>query len=197
MTYAEAIARYGTDKPDLRFGLEIEDATEVTRGSEFGVFAERRGGAVPASCRGRSRAPSSARSRRSRRSGARRGSRTSSTTRTARCARRSRSSSPRRELEAFRSAARARPSSSAPTTPATVARVLGALRLHLGRELGLIDDDGVHVPLGDRLPDVRVGRGRRAAGRAVHHPFTRADRRSGEERFDGDPGNALALRTTT
>ena len=37
--YDEAIARYGTDKPDLRFGLEIQDATEVTRGSEFGVFA--------------------------------------------------------------------------------------------------------------------------------------------------------------
>ena len=28
------------DKPDLRFGLEIEDATEVTRGSEFKVFAD-------------------------------------------------------------------------------------------------------------------------------------------------------------
>src|SRR5487761_788428 len=39
MQYAEAIARYGTDKPDLRFGLAIEDATEVTRGSQFGVFA--------------------------------------------------------------------------------------------------------------------------------------------------------------
>jgi aspartyl-tRNA synthetase len=39
MSYAEADLRYGTDKPDLRFGLEIEDATEVTRGSEFGVFA--------------------------------------------------------------------------------------------------------------------------------------------------------------
>ncbi len=39
MQYAEAIARYGTDKPDLRFGLEIEDATEGTRGSQFGVFA--------------------------------------------------------------------------------------------------------------------------------------------------------------
>src|SRR5262249_36510684 len=38
MSYDEAIARYGTDKPDLRFGLEIQDATEVTRGSEFGVF---------------------------------------------------------------------------------------------------------------------------------------------------------------
>ena len=31
--------RYGSDKPDLRFGLEIQDATELTRGSEFGVFA--------------------------------------------------------------------------------------------------------------------------------------------------------------
>jgi aspartyl-tRNA synthetase len=30
--------RYGSDKPDTRFGLEIQDATDVTRGSEFGVF---------------------------------------------------------------------------------------------------------------------------------------------------------------
>src|SRR6476469_2024426 len=36
--YAEAMATYGTDKPDLRFGLEIEDATALTRASEFGVF---------------------------------------------------------------------------------------------------------------------------------------------------------------
>ena len=39
MSYDEAMLRYGTDKPDLRFGLEIEDVTEVTRGSEFKVFA--------------------------------------------------------------------------------------------------------------------------------------------------------------
>jgi aspartyl-tRNA synthetase len=39
LPYAEAMLRYGSDKPDLRFGLEIEDATEATRGSEFGVFA--------------------------------------------------------------------------------------------------------------------------------------------------------------
>ena len=39
MTHAEAQARFGSDKPDLRFGLEIEDATEATRRSEFGVFA--------------------------------------------------------------------------------------------------------------------------------------------------------------
>ena len=39
MTYDEAMLRYGTDKPDLRYGLEISDATELTRGSQFGVFA--------------------------------------------------------------------------------------------------------------------------------------------------------------
>src|SRR5204863_9925999 len=39
MTWHEADRLYGSDKPDLRFGLEIEDATEATRGSEFGVFA--------------------------------------------------------------------------------------------------------------------------------------------------------------
>jgi aspartyl-tRNA synthetase len=38
LTYTDAMLRYGSDKPDLRFGLEIQDATEVTRGSEFGVF---------------------------------------------------------------------------------------------------------------------------------------------------------------
>src|SRR3979409_2534817 len=31
--------RYGTHTPALRFGVEIQDATEWTRGSEFGVFA--------------------------------------------------------------------------------------------------------------------------------------------------------------
>src|SRR5262249_26055343 len=40
MTYAEAMARYGTDKPDLRCGLEIEDATELTRSPHFKVFAD-------------------------------------------------------------------------------------------------------------------------------------------------------------
>ena len=39
LTYADAMLRYGTDKPDLRFGLEIQDATELTRSSQFKVFA--------------------------------------------------------------------------------------------------------------------------------------------------------------
>jgi aspartyl-tRNA synthetase len=39
LSYAEVMRRYGTDKPDLRFGLEIHDATDLTRASQFGVFA--------------------------------------------------------------------------------------------------------------------------------------------------------------
>ncbi len=38
--YAEAMRRYGTDKPDLRFGMEISDLSELFRGCDFRVFAE-------------------------------------------------------------------------------------------------------------------------------------------------------------
>ena len=40
MPYAEAIAKYGADKPDLRFGLEIQDFGARFRESPFGIFRE-------------------------------------------------------------------------------------------------------------------------------------------------------------
>jgi aspartyl-tRNA synthetase len=40
MPYAEAITTYGSDKPDLRFALEIRDLSEVFRDSEFRVFKQ-------------------------------------------------------------------------------------------------------------------------------------------------------------
>jgi aspartyl-tRNA synthetase len=39
LSYPDVMRRFGTDKPDLRYGLEIQEATEVTRGSGFEVFA--------------------------------------------------------------------------------------------------------------------------------------------------------------
>jgi aspartyl-tRNA synthetase len=38
MTYAESMLRYGNDKPDTRFGLEIHDVGPLLKGSEFKVF---------------------------------------------------------------------------------------------------------------------------------------------------------------
>ena len=48
MPYAEAMARFGSDKPDLRFGLEIVDVSETVKGCEFVVFSSalENGGAV-------------------------------------------------------------------------------------------------------------------------------------------------------
>jgi aspartyl-tRNA synthetase len=37
MRHADAMERYGSDKPDLRYGLEIVDATALFRGAEFGI----------------------------------------------------------------------------------------------------------------------------------------------------------------
>ena len=48
LTYAESMDRFGTDKPDLRFGLELKDVTETARTSGFKVFrsAVENGGSV-------------------------------------------------------------------------------------------------------------------------------------------------------
>jgi len=50
LTYAEAIDRYGLDKPDLRFGLELQDVSDIIKDSGFKVFADvvKKGGIVKA-----------------------------------------------------------------------------------------------------------------------------------------------------
>ncbi|GBC62347.1 aspartate--tRNA ligase [Desulfonema ishimotonii] len=50
LPYDEAIARYGLDKPDIRFGLELKDMSDIVAGSDFKVFASvvKSGGIVKA-----------------------------------------------------------------------------------------------------------------------------------------------------
>jgi len=52
LSYAEAMERYGTDKPDLRFGLELKDLTDIAAQSEFSIFrtAIDQGGRVRSIC---------------------------------------------------------------------------------------------------------------------------------------------------
>jgi aspartyl-tRNA synthetase len=48
MTYKEAMDRFGSDKPDLRFGMELKNVTEIVKDCEFAVFrgAVESGGSV-------------------------------------------------------------------------------------------------------------------------------------------------------
>ncbi len=57
MPYDTAIAEYGTDKPDLRFGMKIKELTSMVQGKEFQVFdsADYTGGICAEDCAGYSR----------------------------------------------------------------------------------------------------------------------------------------------
>ena len=48
LSYADAMNRYGSDKPDTRFGMELQDISELVKDSDFGVFsgAVQNGGSV-------------------------------------------------------------------------------------------------------------------------------------------------------
>jgi aspartyl-tRNA synthetase len=188
MTFAEADRRFGSDKPDLRFGLEIEDATEVTRGSEFAVF----GGAeavrflrIPQAF---SRAELENLEAFAKEWGAKGlaylvyGEEGQVRSPIAKFLSED-------ELALFRS----EPGSTvlfAADEWETTSRVLGALRLHLGEELGLIDDDAwswlwiTDFPMFEWDDEEE-----RWAAR--HHPFTRPAP-GWEDRFVEDPKNAVA-----
>ncbi len=170
MTHAEAQARYGSDKPDLRFGLEIEDATDLTRGSEFGVFANAPAVRFLRVPQAFSRGELAALEEVAKEWGAKGlAYLVSDDTGEVRSPIAKFLSEP--ELEAFRSP----PGSTVlfgADEPAAVARVLGALRLHLGRELGLIDETAWRPLWVTDFPMFEWDEDEQRWG-AVHHPFTR------------------------
>ena len=188
MTYAEADRRFGSDKPDTRFGLELDDATEVTRDSEFGVFA----GAdavrflrVPQTY---SRAELATLEEIAKERGAK-GLAYLVRDETGELRSPIAKFLSERELEALAPAPGETLLFAADSWEAT-SRVLGHLRLHVGRELGLIDDDVFTFLWVTDFPMFDWDEGERR-WTAKHHPFTRPTD-EWRDRFDGDPRHALA-----
>ena len=188
MTHDDATARFGSDKPDLRFGLELEDATGVTRGSGFGVFANApcvRFLRVPQAF---SRSELAALEEVAKEWGAK-GLAYLVTDEAGEVRSPIAKFLSERELEAFRSD----PGTTllfGADEPAAVARALGALRLHLGRELGLVDEDAWRPLWVTDFPMFEWDADEERWS-AVHHPFTRPAPGS-EELVRTDPGAALA-----
>jgi aspartyl-tRNA synthetase len=188
MSWQETERRYGTDKPDLRFGLEIQDATEITRGSEFGVFANAEAVRFLSVPRELSRAEVQQLEDMAKPWGAKGlayvvyredGEVSSPIAKFL--------SEP--ELEAFR--ATGTTALFIADAPKLAAKVLGLLRLHLGRELDLIDREAWRFLWVTPMPllhwDEDEGR-----WNAEHHPFTRPTDES-VTLLDSDPAAASAV----
>ncbi len=188
MSFAEADRRFGSDKPDTRFALEIEDATELTRGSGFGVFAAAAAVRFLRVPRTFSRAEIAALEGRAKDLGAKglayliRGEDGEIRSPIAKFLSES-------ELEGLAVAPGETLLFAADAWPLT-SRVLGALRLELARELGLVDDSTFTFLWVTDFPmfewDDEEGR-----WTAVHHPFTRPTD-EWKDGFADDPGSALA-----
>ena len=190
MTYAEADRRFGSDKPDTRFGLEIEDATEATRGSEFGVFAGAEAVRFLRVPRVFSRSEIAALEERAKERGAK-GLAYLIRDETRRDPLADREVPLGGRARGARAGSRARRSSSRPTRGTLTSRVLGAPAAPPRPRARPDRRRRVHVPLGDRLPDVRVGRGRGALD-ARSTTRSRGRPTSGATRSPSDPGSALA-----
>ncbi|MBV8932152.1 MAG: aspartate--tRNA ligase, partial [Kutzneria sp.] len=200
ITYADAMARYGTDKPDLRFGLELTELTEYFTETPFRVFQAPYVGCVvmPGGADQPRRTLDAwqdwARQRGHRglayvlvgEDGALSGPVAKNLSDS--------------EREGLAKAAGAEPGDcvffAAGTAPEARA-LLGATRLEIGRRVGLIDSaawsfvwvvDAPLFELADATDDVAVGSGRWTA---VHHAFT-SPNPDWIDRFEQDPGNALA-----
>jgi aspartyl-tRNA synthetase len=186
MSYAEVVRRYGSDKPDLRYGVEIEDATELTRGSQFGVFASAPVVRYVVAPKAFSRAELARLEEIAKEWGAKGLAYLVND-----------GGEIRSPIAKFLSEAELAALTPEPGTTALfaagdediVTRVLGGLRAHLGRELELADPSVnafhwvIDFPLFER--DENTGQ-----WTFLHHPFTAAVP-GDEDRIESDPGSVL------
>ncbi|HLS04104.1 MAG TPA: aspartate--tRNA ligase [Actinomycetales bacterium] len=200
MTYADAMAKYGTDKPDLRFGLELTELTEYFANTPFRVFQAPYVGAVVMPGGGsQPRRQLDAWQEWAKQRGARglayvlvgeNGELGGPVARNL----------SDEERAGLAGAVGAEPGDciffAAGEAKASRA-LLGAARVEIGHRVGLIKDDEwsfvwvVDAPLFEpagETDDVAVGTG---AWTAVHHAFT-APKPEWADKFESDPANALA-----
>jgi aspartyl-tRNA synthetase len=200
MTYADAMARFGTDKPDLRFGVELVDCTQYFADTPFRVFQAPYVGAVVMT----GGATQPRRQLDSWQDFARqRGHRGLAYVLVGDDG--ELGGPVAKNLSDAERAGLAQHLGAQPgdcvffaAGPASSARaLLGATRLEIGRRLGLIDEAAwsfvwiVDAPLFELVSetdDVAVGSG---AWTAVHHAFT-SPKPESMDTFDTDPGSALA-----
>ena len=188
-SYADSMLRYGTDKPDLRFELQIRDLTEATRGSGFMVFGEASAVRCLTVPQELSRAELAELEERAKAWGAKGLAYVVY----------DENAEARSPILKFLSepelkAIRGEPGSTVlfgADEPAVVARVLGALREHLGERLGLIPRDEWRFAWITDFPMFEWSEDDQR-WTAVHHPFTRPNPES-EALLDTDPGAALAV----
>ncbi|MDQ2883144.1 MAG: aspartate--tRNA ligase [Actinomycetota bacterium] len=200
LSYLDAMARYGTDKPDLRCGLELTELTSYFAGTPFRVFqAPYVGAVVMPGGAGQPRRQLDAWQEWAKQRGAKGlayvligadGELSGPVARNL----------AEHEREGLAKEVRANPGDCvffAAGDPRDARALLGAARVEIGRRCGLIDESAwsfvwvVDAPMfepADRSDDIAAGHSRWTA---VHHPFT-APTPEWIGRFEEDPGAALA-----
>ncbi|MFK4759984.1 aspartate--tRNA ligase [Microbacterium sp. ZW T5_45] len=204
LTYADAMAKYGSDKPDLRFGLELVEATEYFAETPFRVFQAEYVGAV--------RMPGGASQPRKQLDAwqdwaKQRGARGlayvlfNEDGTLGGPAAKNLSEAEQAGLAAFVGAEPGDCVFFAAGSTKESRALLGAARVEIGRRLGYLNPDEfaftwvvdapMFEPAADAVAsgDVAVGAG---AWTAVHHAFT-GPKPEFEDTFDTDPGSALAF----
>lgn len=203
MTYREAMEKYGSDKPDLRFGLELTDLTDYFKDTTFRVFqAEYVGAVVMPGGASQSRRTFDAWQEWAKQRGAKGLAYVtiSESGELGGPVAKNLSDAEREGLAAATGAGNGDAIFFAAGGVDASRALLGAARLEIGARTGLIDEDAwsfvwvVDAPLFKPSAEAKA-EGDVALGKspwtAVHHAFT-SPKPEWLDRFDEDPGNALA-----
>ena len=200
MTFKDAMEKYGTDKPDLRFGLEIVDLTEYFKDTPFRVFQNEYVGAVVMPGGGSQARRTFDKWQEWARSRGARGLAYVTISDEGELGGPVAKNISEAERAGLMEATGAKPGDSiffGAGKPSEARALLGATRLEVGKRAGLIDEDAwsfvwvVDAPLFKEAGQDDVVDLGSSKWTAVHHAFT-SPNPDWIDNFEEDPGNALA-----